>query len=87
MIEVLIILKSFYCSVQLELDKTAEDFRQAHKERQELLSQWENTIQQMHQRDTEMDSAALQLMELKVDVKKRQDDIKDRQVRATNFCT
>ena len=43
---------------QLELDKTAEDFRRAHVERQELLSRWQQTIDTMHRRDTAMDLLA-----------------------------
>lgn len=43
---------------QIELDKTAEDFRKAHAERQNLISQWEMTIEQMQKRDREMDMLA-----------------------------
>ena len=43
---------------QIELDKTAEEFRNAHAERQELISQWEQTIDQMQRRDKEMDMLA-----------------------------
>ena len=45
-------------TAQIELDKTAEDFRKAHIERQELIRQWENTIEQMQRRDKEMDLLA-----------------------------
>jgi UDP-glucose:O-linked fucose beta-1,3-glucosyltransferase len=40
------------------LDKTAEDFRKAHQERQEIIQQWENTLEQMQRRDKEMDLLA-----------------------------
>lgn len=43
----------------MELDKTAEDFRKAHAERQDLIQQWEFTIEQMQRRDKEMDLLAL----------------------------
>ena len=43
---------------QIELDKTAEEFRRAHAERQDLILQWENTIEQMQRRDAEMDLLA-----------------------------
>ena len=43
---------------QLELDKTAESFRQAHHQREELIEQWEQTIGQMKKRDGEIDQAA-----------------------------
>ena len=45
-------------TTQVELDKTAEEFRAAHKERQNLIEQWESTIQQMHRRDAEVDLLA-----------------------------
>jgi len=42
----------------LELDKTAEDFRRAHLDRQELLSRWQQTIDTMKKRDETMDLLA-----------------------------
>ena len=50
---------SNFLNVKIELDKTAEEFRKAHSERQELLRQWENTIEQMQKRDREMDQLAV----------------------------
>lgn len=44
---------------QIELDKTAEDFRRVHQERQEVIRQWENAIQQMQKRDQQIDHCAL----------------------------
>uniref|UniRef100_A0A8B9QNV8 Coiled-coil domain-containing protein 39 n=1 Tax=Apteryx owenii TaxID=8824 RepID=A0A8B9QNV8_APTOW len=34
-------------TAQIELDKTAEDFRRVHQERQEVIRQWENAIEQI----------------------------------------
>uniref|UniRef100_A0A5F4W021 Coiled-coil domain-containing protein 39 n=1 Tax=Callithrix jacchus TaxID=9483 RepID=A0A5F4W021_CALJA len=45
-------------SAQLELDKAAQDFRKIHNERQELIKQWENTIEQMQKRDQDIDNCA-----------------------------
>ena len=42
----------------MELDKTAEDFRRCHSDRQELLSRWQVTIEQMQKRDEDMDLLA-----------------------------
>jgi hypothetical protein len=51
------VLMYFYILIlfQIELDKTAEEFRKAHAEREELINQWEFTIDQMQRRDKEMD--------------------------------
>ncbi|KAJ8309699.1 hypothetical protein KUTeg_011564, partial [Tegillarca granosa] len=66
-------------TAQIELDKTAEDFRRAHVERQELITQWEYTIEQMQRRDKEMDLLAAQLARVKAEVRKREESIKEKQ--------
>jgi hypothetical protein len=38
-------------TAQIELDKTAEDFKQLHAERQDLVAQWEQAIETMKRRD------------------------------------
>jgi len=43
----------------MELDNTALEFRKAHAERQELLSRWQDTINQMQKRDNEMELLAV----------------------------
>ncbi len=45
-------------TTQIELDKTAESFRRAHLEREELIDQWEQTINQMRKRDQDMRKCA-----------------------------
>lgn len=66
-------------TAQIELDKTAEDFRKAHQERQEIIQQWENTLEQMQRRDKEMDLLAAQLARVKGEVRKRDEAIKEKQ--------
>ncbi len=43
---------------QVELDKTAEDFRQMHRERQDLVRQWQDSIEVVKERDVEIAKAA-----------------------------
>ncbi|XP_005105331.1 coiled-coil domain-containing protein 39 [Aplysia californica] len=64
---------------QIELDKIAEDFRKAHTERETLLSQWENTIEQMQRRDREMDILASQLAKAKQEVRRHNEMIREKQ--------
>lgn len=45
---------------QIELDKTAEEFRQLHDERQKLVQQWQDTIAAMKRRDDEIAAASEQ---------------------------
>nr|KAG5697900.1 hypothetical protein BaRGS_026838 [Batillaria attramentaria] len=66
-------------TAQIELDKTAEDFRKAHTDRQELIYQWEHTIEQMQRRDKDMDLLAAQLARVKVDVRKKEEAIREKQ--------
>uniref|UniRef100_A0A2K5PVP5 Coiled-coil domain-containing protein 39 n=1 Tax=Cebus imitator TaxID=2715852 RepID=A0A2K5PVP5_CEBIM len=56
-------------SAQLELDKAAQDFRKIHNERQELIKQWENTIEQMQKRDQDIDNCALHNETIKTKLK------------------
>lgn len=66
-------------TAQIELDKTAEEFRKAHSERQDLLRQWENTIEQMQKRDREMDQLAVKLAEVKLEVRDREEQVQEKQ--------
>ena len=43
-------------TTQVELEKTSDEFRKAHQERQQLISQWENTIDQMKRRDEDINN-------------------------------
>merc|ERR1719163_907839 len=39
---------------QIELDKTADEFRALHRERQQLVSQWQESLESMKRRDVEI---------------------------------
>ncbi|KAM6358075.1 coiled-coil domain-containing protein 39 [Alca torda] len=65
-------------TAQIELDKTAEDFRRVHQERQEVLRQWENAIQQMQKRDQQIDHCALLIAEIKQEIRKKETVLKEK---------
>ncbi|KAL1777520.1 coiled-coil domain-containing protein 39 [Sigmodon hispidus] len=66
-------------SAQLELDKAAQDFRKIHLERQELIRQWEGTIDQMQKRDQEIDNCALlTLARIKQEAREKEGVVKDK---------
>eukprot|EP00698_Gefionella_okellyi_P005721 TRINITY_DN15185_c0_g1_i1.p1 TRINITY_DN15185_c0_g1~~TRINITY_DN15185_c0_g1_i1.p1 ORF type:complete len:936 (-),score=307.22 TRINITY_DN15185_c0_g1_i1:68-2806(-) len=52
-------------SAQIELDKAAEDFRQLHRERTDLLAQWDEAIQAMQRRDEAIRAAGEKFAENK----------------------
>ncbi|XP_006884213.1 PREDICTED: coiled-coil domain-containing protein 39-like [Elephantulus edwardii] len=65
-------------SAQLELDKAAQDFRKIHNERQEIIKQWENTIQQMKKRDQDIDNCALELSIIKQEIREKENFVKEK---------
>nr|XP_019592906.1 PREDICTED: coiled-coil domain-containing protein 39 [Rhinolophus sinicus] len=65
-------------SAQLELDKAAQDFRKIHNERQELIKQWENTIEQMQKRDRDIDNCALALARTKQEMREKESLVKEK---------
>ncbi|KAM4659956.1 coiled-coil domain-containing protein 39 [Amazona ochrocephala] len=65
-------------TAQVKLDKTAEDFRRVHQERQEVIRQWENAIQQMQKRDQQIDHCALLIAEIKQEIRKKEMVLKEK---------
>uniref|UniRef100_G1SE48 Coiled-coil domain-containing protein 39 n=1 Tax=Oryctolagus cuniculus TaxID=9986 RepID=G1SE48_RABIT len=65
-------------SAQLELDKAAQDFNKIHNERQELIQQWENTIEQMQKRDGDIDNCALELARIKQETREKENLVKEK---------
>ncbi|NXJ77229.1 CCD39 protein, partial [Trogon melanurus] len=65
-------------TAQIELDKTAEDFRRVHQERQEVIRQWENAIQQMQKRDQQIDHCALLIADIKQEIRKKESVLKEK---------
>uniref|UniRef100_A0A8C1TL46 Coiled-coil domain-containing protein 39 n=1 Tax=Cyprinus carpio TaxID=7962 RepID=A0A8C1TL46_CYPCA len=65
-------------TAQVALDKTAESFGQAHTERQEMISQWENTIEQMRKRDQEIQQCAMMQAEVNQVIREKNYLLKER---------
>ncbi|XP_051839182.1 coiled-coil domain-containing protein 39 [Antechinus flavipes] len=65
-------------SAQIELDKAAKDFQRVHAERQELIKQWENTIEQMQKRDKDIDHCALLLAKAKQELRSKENMVKEK---------
>ncbi|CAF0814550.1 unnamed protein product [Didymodactylos carnosus] len=55
--------------LQVELDKTASNFRKGHEQRQQLIQNWEQIIEQMQGRDRDIDLLAAQLVKIKAEAR------------------
>ena len=64
---------------QLALDKSAEEFREAHKERHEVLKQWEGSIELLGKRDAEIEVAAREIERVKNVVERREIDLQEQE--------
>jgi len=65
---------------QIELDKTAEEFRRLHRERQELVQRWQESLDTMKKRDVEIAKAGEVYGEVLEEYKKYQaelDEVKE----------
>jgi chromosome segregation ATPase len=58
---------------QVELDKLAEDFRNLHGERQDLIKQWQDSLVAIHKRDEDIAKSAARFADLKEQMKRRRD--------------
>eukprot|EP00753_Platysulcus_tardus_P018333 PLAT6827.3.p1 GENE.PLAT6827.3~~PLAT6827.3.p1 ORF type:complete len:1047 (-),score=734.14 PLAT6827.3:146-3259(-) len=58
---------------QIELDKTAEEFRALHRERQVLVRQWKEAIEAMKRRDAEIAAAGERFAAAKAAIKGKED--------------
>ncbi|KFQ34172.1 Coiled-coil domain-containing protein 39, partial [Mesitornis unicolor] len=65
-------------TAQMELDRAVEDFHRVHQERQEVIRQWENIIQQMQKRDQQIDHCALLITEIKQEIRKKEIVLKEK---------
>lgn len=52
---------------QIELDRIAQEFKAAHAERQQLVNRWQETIDEMKRRDTEINSLGERFAAAKTD--------------------
>lgn len=58
---------------QIELDKTAEEFREIHRQRQDLVIQWQEAIETMQRRDEEIAAASERFADNKERIRTKQE--------------
>lgn len=64
---------------QIEMDKTAELFRQLHDDRKKLIDQWEESVQTMQQRDAQLQKLGEEFASHSGRKKVKEDKMKERQ--------
>lgn len=64
-------------TAQIELDRTAEEFRALHHERQQLVKQWEEAIKAMGRRDQEIETATKRYQEAQDKLNELEQVLKD----------
>ncbi|KAL9644004.1 hypothetical protein ABK040_005472 [Willaertia magna] len=62
-------------SIQIELEKTAEDYKTKHIERQDVVNKWESTIQSMNKRDEMIQKAGERFAEGKNNLQLKQEEL------------
>lgn len=62
-------------AVQIELDKTAAEYRRVHLQRQDLIKQWNEAVEAMHRRDQEIAGVAEQISVFKTKVREREREL------------
>jgi len=66
-------------AAQIELDKTAEQFRALHEERQHLIKQWEDALAAMKRRDESITEASYRFADLKKQVEVKDNELKQKE--------
>jgi DNA repair exonuclease SbcCD ATPase subunit len=66
-------------AAQIELDKTAEDFRKLHKERSDLVAQWESAVGAMQKRDEAIQRAHEEFVAAKRQLREKQEVLTERE--------
>merc|ERR1712045_595475 len=64
---------------QIEVDKTAEDFRRQQADREQLIIQWKNTLDQIKQRDLDINRINQTIAEQMEVLKKEKQNLNQQQ--------
>lgn len=70
---------------QIELDKTAEEFRQRHRERQDVLRQWQDAVGQVKAREGDIQRAGETYAAAKTDVQRAQKALEAEKARLSSL--
>lgn len=66
-------------SAQIQLDKTAEDFKALHEERLELVRQWEDALETVKHRDVAIQAASERFATLKAALREAKSDLAEQE--------
>jgi len=67
-------------AAQIEMDKTAEQFKQIHQDRKNLIRQWEEAVKNMQQRDKQLESLAQKYAEDLSRKRQKEQKLQDRKI-------
>jgi len=70
---------------QIELEKTAEEFRNKHRERQEAIQQWQEVLEQIKIRDRDIQNAGEQHVIAKENIREAKKDLEREKARLRNL--
>ncbi|KAL0211546.1 hypothetical protein RCL1_005172 [Eukaryota sp. TZLM3-RCL] len=65
-------------SIQIELERTAEDFKGLHEERRRLVSKWDEAVNAMTKRDVQLKIAGEELTELRQNIREVEQKVAQR---------
>ncbi|CAF1269971.1 unnamed protein product [Adineta steineri] len=69
-----------YVGHEIELDKIANTFRRSHKQRQQLIQQWETILIQMQRKDYDIDKFSMELLQIKIISRTKEQELNEQKI-------